>query len=60
MFDYVSAANYFGESVEWTGYAIACWNPPAFAYAVFVVIYLGSRARQYHRCVCVHVTSFWF
>lgn len=26
MFDYVSAANYFCESIEWAGFAIACWN----------------------------------
>jgi 3-oxo-5-alpha-steroid 4-dehydrogenase 1 len=26
LFQYVSAANYFAESIEWVGFAIACWN----------------------------------
>ena len=26
LFKYISGANYFGEIVEWIGYAIACWN----------------------------------
>ena len=55
MFEYVSGANYFGESLEWTGYAIACWNAPATAFAAFTCLFLGSRALQHHRCVCVCV-----
>ena len=34
MFRYVSSANYFGELVEWTGFAIASWS---WAGAVFVL-----------------------
>lgn len=26
MFEFVSGANYLGEIVEWTGFAIACWS----------------------------------
>ena len=26
MFEYVSGANFFGEIVEWTGFAIATWS----------------------------------
>jgi 3-oxo-5-alpha-steroid 4-dehydrogenase 1 len=48
MFNFVSGANYFGESVEWTGYALACWNVPASCFALFTVVNLGSRAIQYH------------
>ena len=29
LFEYVSAANYFAESMEWCGFAIAAWNLPA-------------------------------
>lgn len=25
MFEYVSGANFFGETLEWTGFALACW-----------------------------------
>ncbi|XP_078413517.1 3-oxo-5-alpha-steroid 4-dehydrogenase 2-like [Cetorhinus maximus] len=49
LFEYVSAANYFGEIVEWFGYSIATWTFPAFAFAIFSALYLGSRALQHHR-----------
>lgn len=52
MFEYVSGANYFGESLEWTGYAIACWSWPGAIYAVWSTLFLGSRAIQHHRQVC--------
>ena len=29
MFEYVSGANFFGEILEWSGYALACSNPAA-------------------------------
>ena len=33
MFEYVSGANYFGECIEWIGYALLSWNLGAFAFA---------------------------
>ncbi|KAJ1619216.1 3-oxo-5-alpha-steroid 4-dehydrogenase-domain-containing protein [Pavlovales sp. CCMP2436] len=47
-FEYVSGANFFGECLEWTGFAIACWNLPAFAFAVSVWCNIGPRAIQHH------------
>ncbi|XP_067844738.1 3-oxo-5-alpha-steroid 4-dehydrogenase 2-like [Heptranchias perlo] len=49
LFEYVSVANYFGEIVEWLGYSIATWTFPAFAFAIFSTLYLGSRALRHHR-----------
>ncbi|XP_067900261.1 3-oxo-5-alpha-steroid 4-dehydrogenase 2a [Heterodontus francisci] len=49
LFEYVSAANYFGEIVEWFGYSIATSTFPAFAFAIFTAIYLGVRALHHHR-----------
>ncbi|KAM9314979.1 3-oxo-5-alpha-steroid 4-dehydrogenase 2-like isoform 2-T2 [Pholidichthys leucotaenia] len=49
MFEYVSAANFFGEMVEWFGYAIVVWDLPAFAFAFFTVCSLGPRAVHHHR-----------
>ena len=34
MFEYVSGANFFGEILEWFGFAIANWSYPAFAFAL--------------------------
>mmetsp|Transcript_23447 Transcript_23447/g.46214 ORF Transcript_23447/g.46214 Transcript_23447/m.46214 type:complete len:288 (+) Transcript_23447:20-883(+) len=44
MFEYVTCAHYFGEIMEWSGYAIACWSLPAVAFAAFVFGNLASRA----------------
>ena len=49
MFEYVSGANYFGECLEWTGYAIACWSLIGAYFALSTVLFLGSRALQYHK-----------
>ncbi|XP_072045359.1 3-oxo-5-alpha-steroid 4-dehydrogenase 1-like [Amphiura filiformis] len=49
MFDYISGANFFGESLEWMGYAVACWNLPAFAFAIFTISNIGPRAFHHHK-----------
>ena len=49
LFEYVSGANYFGECLEWTGYAIACWSWSGFVMAAFTSLFLGPRALQHHR-----------
>ena len=49
MFNYISGANFFGESVEWMGYALACWHLPAFAFAIFTVCNIGPRAFHHHK-----------
>ncbi|XP_074844730.1 3-oxo-5-alpha-steroid 4-dehydrogenase 2 [Carettochelys insculpta] len=49
LFTYVSGANYFGEIVEWFGYAIATWSFPAFAFALFTLCCIGPRAYHHHR-----------
>ncbi|XP_078261487.1 3-oxo-5-alpha-steroid 4-dehydrogenase 2-like isoform X1 [Rhinoraja longicauda] len=49
FFEYVSGANYFGEIVEWFGYALATCTFPAFMFAIFTAINLGFRAHQHHR-----------
>lgn len=47
-FEYVSAANYFGEIVEWTGFAIASWSLPAASFAVFTFANLAPRGYAHH------------
>ena len=49
MFTYVSGANFFGEIVEWSGFALACWSLPSLAFAVFTALNIGPRAIQHHR-----------
>ena len=49
MFNYVSAANYFGEIVEWLGYAISSWSIPAAAFSLFTILQIGGRGISYHK-----------
>ncbi|XP_042308349.1 LOW QUALITY PROTEIN: 3-oxo-5-alpha-steroid 4-dehydrogenase 2 [Sceloporus undulatus] len=49
LFAYVSGANFFGEIIEWFGYAIATWSLPAFAFALFTLCCIGPRAYHHHR-----------
>ena len=48
LFEYVSAANYFGECLEWTGFAIAVWSLSSFAFALFTWSNIGPRAYHHH------------
>ncbi|EFX82925.1 hypothetical protein DAPPUDRAFT_315933 [Daphnia pulex] len=48
LFDYITGANFFGEIVEWTGFAIASCSPPATIFAFFSAAYLGMRAWHHH------------
>ncbi|MCG8592005.1 MAG: DUF1295 domain-containing protein [Proteobacteria bacterium] len=49
LFRFVSSANYFGELVEWTGWAIATWSGAGLAFAVFTAANLVPRALDHHR-----------
>ncbi|XP_042189052.1 3-oxo-5-alpha-steroid 4-dehydrogenase 2-like [Callorhinchus milii] len=49
LFEYISGANFFGEILEWSGYAIATWSFPAFSFAVFSASFVGPRAYHHHR-----------
>ncbi|GFR60816.1 3-oxo-5-alpha-steroid 4-dehydrogenase 1 [Elysia marginata] len=49
MFKYVSGANFFGEIVEWTGFAILNWSVPTVAFALFTMTNIGPRAVHHHR-----------
>jgi len=49
LFEHVSCPNHLGEIIEWTGFAILCWNLPAAAFAVWTAANLGPRAWSHHR-----------
>jgi 3-oxo-5-alpha-steroid 4-dehydrogenase 1 len=49
LFKYISCPNFFGEILEWTGFAIMTWSPAALAFAVWTVVNLVPRALDHHR-----------
>ncbi|EFO21290.2 hypothetical protein LOAG_07203 [Loa loa] len=49
LFKYISGANFFGECIEWTGFALLARTLPAFAFAFFTLCNIAPRAYQHHR-----------
>ncbi len=49
MFQYVSSANYFGELLEWIGFAIFTWSAAGTVFAIWTFAILAPRAAQIHR-----------
>lgn len=49
MYRYVTSANYFGEFVEWTGYAVLTWSVGGAAFALWTFANLAPRAHKLHK-----------
>jgi 3-oxo-5-alpha-steroid 4-dehydrogenase 1 len=49
LFNFVSCPNLLGEIIEWTGYAILCWNLAAVSFLVWTVANLIPRALSHHK-----------
>ena len=49
MFRYVSSANYFGELLEWTGFALLTWSAAGAVFAIWTFANLGPRAARIHQ-----------
>ena len=51
FFEVVSAANYFGEILEWIGFALAGLNVASVWFAGFSLVFLGLRGLHHHRWI---------
>jgi len=49
FFRFISSPNYFGEILEWTGWAILTWSLAGLAFALFTVANLAPRAYSNHK-----------
>jgi 3-oxo-5-alpha-steroid 4-dehydrogenase 1 len=49
MYRFISCPNYFGEMVEWIGFAIMSWSIPGAVYALWVALPLFAQGQIAHR-----------
>lgn len=49
LFKYISCPHYFGEIIEWSGWAVMTWSLPGLAFAVFTFANLFPRGWASHR-----------
>ena len=49
LFRWISCPNYFGEIVEWTGWAILTWSIPGLVFAFWTAANLLPRAHSNHK-----------
>jgi 3-oxo-5-alpha-steroid 4-dehydrogenase 1 len=49
LFNKISCPNFFGEIVEWLGFAILCWSLPALSFFIWTLCNLIPRALDHHR-----------
>lgn len=49
VFDYVTSANYFGEIIEWLGFAILTWSLSGFVFFLWTFANLVPRARSIYK-----------
>jgi 3-oxo-5-alpha-steroid 4-dehydrogenase 1 len=49
LYRWISCPNYFGEILEWSGFAVLTWSPTGLAFAVFTFANLAPRALFNHR-----------
>ena len=49
LFRYISCPHYFGEIIEWAGWAVMTWSLPGLAFAAFTFANLFPRAIASHK-----------
>ena len=49
LYRFVSAPNYLGEIIEWTGWAVMTWSVPGLVFAIWTIGNLAPRAYSNHK-----------
>ncbi|MEI6124482.1 MAG: DUF1295 domain-containing protein [Bacteroidota bacterium] len=49
IYEYISCPNYFGEILEWTGFAMMSWSLAALSFCVWTIVNLLPRAIANHK-----------
>lgn len=57
-FEKVSCPNFFGEIIEWGGYAVLCWSLPAFSFFIWTFCNLLPRGLAHHKWYKSHFADY--
>jgi hypothetical protein len=49
LFNLISCPNFFGEIIEWLGFAVLCWSLPAVSFLAWTICNLVPRSIDHHR-----------
>jgi steroid 5-alpha reductase family enzyme len=58
LYEYISCPNYFGEILEWFGWAIATWSLPGLTFAIWTIANLAPRAWAHHKWYHDHFSEY--
>jgi steroid 5-alpha reductase family enzyme len=58
LFNYISSPHYFGEIIEWAGWALMTWSLPGLAFSVFTFANLFPRAVSSHQWYKSHFPEY--
>lgn len=58
LFRYISCPNFFGEIIEWGGFALMTWCLPAFSFFLWTFVNLVPRAMDHHKWYREHFSDY--
>jgi 3-oxo-5-alpha-steroid 4-dehydrogenase 1 len=58
LYEFISCPNYFGELLEWFGFALAAWSLSGLAFAFYTAANLVPRAAAHHRWYQEHFPNY--
>jgi len=58
LYRWISCPNYFGEIVQWLGWALATWSLPGLLFAVWTAANLAPRAQSHHTWYREHFADY--
>jgi 3-oxo-5-alpha-steroid 4-dehydrogenase 1 len=58
LFKYISCPNYFGEIIQWIGFAVMAWNFPATTFLIWTAANLLPRVAGHHKWYKSHFKNY--
>jgi 3-oxo-5-alpha-steroid 4-dehydrogenase 1 len=58
LYQYITCPNYFGEIIEWLGFAVMTWSLPGLAFALWTAANLLPRAAAHHAWYLEHFQDY--